>query len=92
MRSTGAQHAKFYGPANVHKNGIPLRPDLSIPEISYYKFLTPLFDKVPGANIETSTLDTRRKLESITWGTDESIVFLDAKGLYTNVPVNEAIK
>ena len=68
---------------------------MSIPGSSYYqlnKSLTPLFDKVPGANIEASTLDARRQLESIKLGSVESIVSLDVKSLYTNVPVNEAIE
>ena len=70
-------------------------PVSSIPGSSYYnlnKFLTPLFDKVPGANIETSMLSARRKLESITLGLDESIVSLDLNSLYTNVLVNDAIE
>ena len=62
MRSTGAT-AKFYGLAQVDKNGIPLRPVLSIPGSSYYnlnKFLTPYFDKLPGVKVKLSTLDARR--------------------------------
>ena len=89
FRSTGAQ------PARLHKNRIHLRPVLSIPGTSYYnfnKFLAPLFDKVPCVNIETSTLDARRKLESIKLGVDESLVSLDVRSLYTFVPVNDAIE
>ena len=52
----------------------------------------PLFDNVPGANIEKSTLDAQRKLESIKLEHDESIFSLDVKSLYTNAPVNEAIE
>ena len=37
----------------------------------------PFFDKVPGANIEPSTLDARRKLESIKLGPDENVVFFE---------------
>ena len=62
-----------------------------MPGSSYYnlnKFVTPFFDKVPGANIETSTLDARRKLESTELGPDESIVSLDVKSLCTNFLVN----
>ena len=68
LRTTGAQPARLYGLAKVHKNETPLRPVLSIPGSSYHnlnKFLTPLFEKVPGANIETSTLETRKKLEML---------------------------
>ena len=56
------------------------------------KFLAHFFDKVPGGNIETSTTDARRKLESIKLGPDESIVSVDVKRLYTNVLVSEAIE
>ena len=79
----------------MHKKGFPLRQVLSIPGSSYYNLnnlLTPLLDKVPGANIETSTLDAQRKIESIKLGPDESIVSLDVKSLYANVLVNEAIE
>ena len=58
-----------------------------MPGSSYHnlnKFLKPLFDKVPGANVETSTPDAQRKIESIKLGPDESIVSLDVKSLYTN--------
>ena len=48
------------------------------------------FDKVSAAYIETSTLNARRKLESLKLGPDESIVSLDVMSLYTNVPLNEA--
>ena len=68
---------------------------MSRPLSSYYnlnKLLLPLFDKVPGANIETLTLDARRKLESIGKGPDEGIVSLDDDSLNTSVPVIEAIE
>ena len=95
LRSTGAQPDRLYGLAKVHKNGIPLRPVLSILGTSYYnlnKFLSPLFHKVHGANIETLTLDARRKLESIKLEPDESLVSLDVKSLNTFAPVIEAIE
>ena len=46
----------------------------------------------PSANIEKSTLDARRKLESMKLGHDECIVSLDVRSLYTNVPLNDAIE
>ena len=95
MRTTGAQPARLYGLAKVHKNETPLRPVLSIPGSSYHnfnKFLTPLFEKIPGANIETSTLETRKKREMLVLDENEQIISLDLKCLYTNVPVCEAIE
>ena len=89
------QPARLFCLAKLLKNGILLRPVLSMPGSSYYnlnKFLTPLFEKVPGSYLETPKLDARRKLESTELGPDESIVSLDVKSLYTNILVNEAIE
>ena len=60
LRSTGAQLARWYGLAKVHKKESPLRPVLSIPGGYYHKlnkFLTPFFQKIEEANIETNTND-----------------------------------
>ena len=89
LRSTGSQPARPYGLAKVHKKDTPLRPVLSIPGSSYEnlnRFLTPFFQKLAGANIETTTQDARKALESLTLEDDEQIVCLDVKSLYTNVP------
>ena len=54
LRTTGAQPVELYGLAKVHKKETPHRLVLSIPGSSYHKlnkFLTPLFEKVPGANL-----------------------------------------
>ena len=56
------------------------------------KFLTPLFERAPGANIETSRLQAREKLENIELEENEQIISLDVKCLYTNVPASEAIE
>ena len=95
LRTIGAQPARLNGLAKVHKNETPLRPILSIPGSSYHnlnKFFTPLFEKVPGANIETSTLETRKKLEMLVLDENEQTISLDVKSLYTNVPVSEAME
>ena len=63
LRSTGSQPARLYGLAKVHKKDTPLRPVLPIPGSSYEnlnRFLTPFFQKLPGANIETNTQDARK--------------------------------
>ena len=55
LRNTGAQPASLNGLAKVHHTETPLHPVLSIPGGSYHKlneFLTPLFEKNLGANIE----------------------------------------
>ena len=68
LGSTEIQPAMLYGLARVHKKETPLRPDLSIPGSCYHnlsKFLTPFFQKIEGANIETNTNDARKTLELI---------------------------
>ena len=95
LRTTGSQPARFFGLAKVHKSGTPLRPVLSIPGSSYEnlnKFLSPFFERLPGANIDTNTKDARAALEAIKLHEDELVVSLDVKSLYTNVPVEEAIE
>ena len=75
LRKTGAQPDRLYAFAKVHKIGTPLKPVLSIPVSSYHnfkKFRTPLFEKLPGANIKISTLDARKKNELICFGRDRT--------------------
>ena len=94
LRSTGAQPARLYGLANVHKEATPLRPVLSLPGSCYdkiNKWIANLFRRVPGANIETSNTDMKKRLTDVQLLDDEEIFSLDVKSLYTNVPVAEAI-
>ena len=63
MHSTGSAPARLYGLAKVHKIETLLRQVLSTPRSNcsnLNKTLTQLFDKVPGANIETSTFNAQR--------------------------------
>ena len=95
LRTTGSQPARLYGLAKVHKMGTPLQPVLSIPGSSYEnlnKFLSPIFGKLPDANIETNSKDVRTALEATKLDEDELVVSLDVKSLYTNVPVEKAIE
>ena len=95
MRSTGGQPARLYGLAKVHKDEKPVRPVLSLPGSSYeiiIKMLAKFFDNIDGANIETNTKEAREKIENIALDPDETIISLDVKRLYTNVPLKEAIE
>ena len=68
LRTTGGQPACLYDLEKFHKTDTPLKPVLSIPGCRYFnlnKFLTSFFEKLPGANIETTTLDARKKSELI---------------------------
>ena len=94
LRSTGGQPARLYGLAKVHKKGTPLRSVLSLPGSSYEhlnKTLAKFFDNIGGANIETNTQMAREIIENIDLDYNESIISLDVKSLYTNVPLKEAI-
>ena len=48
------------------------------------------FEKIEGANIETNSLDARETLESTNLQPNENLISLDAKSLYTIVPLKEA--
>ena len=94
MRSTEGQSARLYGLAKMHKKNTPLRPVLSLPGSSYYKFnkvLAKFSEKVEGANIETNSLDARDILQSTNLEPKENLISLDGKSLYTNVLLGEAI-
>ena len=95
LRSTGAQPARLYGLAKVHKEGTPLRAVLSLPGSSYdnlNKTLAKYFDEIEGANKEKNTQMAREILEKTKLDFDESIISLDVKSLYTNVPLKEAVE
>ena len=94
MRSTGAQPARLYGLAKMHREHTPLRPVLSMLGSSYYnlnKVLAKFFKKIECANNETKSLDAREILESINLEHNGNLISLDVKSLYTNVPLKEAI-
>ena len=95
MRSTGGQPARLYGLAKVNKAETLLRPVLSVPGSSYEnlnEMLAKFFDNIDGANIETNTKQARETIENIALDPDETIISLDVKRLYNNVPLKEAIE
>ena len=88
LRSTEAQPARLYGLAKVHKKEIPVRPVLTIPGSCYYKlnkFLTPFFQKIERANLESNTNYARKIREQKKFEKDEQILSIIIKSLYTNV-------
>ena len=50
------------------------------------------FDEIEGANIETNTQMDREILEKTELDSDESIISLDVKSLYTIFPLKEAVE
>ena len=86
LRSTGAQPARLYGLAKLHKQGTPLRPVLSLPlssDDNLNKTLANYFGEIEGANIETNTQMAREILEKTELDSDESIISLDVKRVCT---------
>ena len=74
LRSKGAQPARLYGLAKVHKQCTPLRLVLSLPSSSYdhlKKTLAEYFNEIEGANIETITQTAREILEKTKSDSDE---------------------
>ena len=53
-------------------------------------FLSPFFERLPGANIVPNSKDTRAALEALKLNEGELDVSLGVKSLWTNVPVEEA--
>ena len=85
----------MYALANVHKSETPLGPVLTLPGRSYEnlnKMLAKLFNNIDGANIEINTNDARETIENIALDQDKTIISLDVKTLYTNVPLNKEIE
>ena len=50
------------------------------------------FDNIDGAKIDTNTKAARETIENIALDPDETIISLDVKHLYTNVPLKETIE
>ena len=93
LRSMGAHPARLYSLTKKHKQGTPCRPVLSLPGSSYdhlNKTLAKYFDKIEGANRETNTQMAREILKKTDSG--ESIMFVDVKSLYFNIPLQNAVE
>ena len=86
----GAQPAKLYGLAKVHKQGTPLRPVLSFDHLN--ETSAKYCDKIEGANIETNTQMARELLEETELDSDENMISLDVKSFNTNVSLKEAVE
>ena len=94
MRSVGAQPARLYGLAKVHKDGTPLRPVLSLPG-SYQNLTRVIYSyckDIDERRIQTSSQNLKEELIGTNLEYDECLISLDVKSLYTNVPVDEAIE
>ena len=95
LKATGSQPPRLYGLANVHKDGIPLRPIVSMPGSAYdrvAKKVAALLALVPECQINSSTQKVSAQLKDIHLERNECLISLDVVSLYTNVPVSESIQ
>lgn len=95
VKPIGSQPARFYGLAKVHKKDIPLRPIVSMPRSAYHPLIKQLakwISKLLEASISCNAGQVMRQLSDIQLQSDEQLVSLDVEGLFTNVPVNEAVE
>ena len=94
MKPRGSQPARLYGLAKVHKEGVPMRPVLSMPGSAYHRValkVTEWLSVVEECKINSSTNSISQSLGSIQLDEHEVVVSFDVTSLYTNVPVREAI-
>ena len=79
---------------HFYKSILVLRPVLSLPGSCYEPLTNELakwFEKLPEAQIETSSSKIKAEITAATLDDDE-VMSLDVKSLYTNVPVEESIE
>ena len=95
LKPCGSQPPRLYGLAKVHKASIPVRPVLSMPGSAYYKVAKQVADwmsVIPEAQINSSSKKIADQIKTLELNDEEQMVSFDVSALYTNVPVNEAIK
>ena len=94
IKPRGSQPARLYGLAKVHKNGVPVRPVLSMPGSAYHRIamkVSKWLSVVDECKIQSSTQAIATSLGAVELDDDEVLVSFDVSSLYTNVPVHEAI-
>ena len=94
MRSVGSQPAKLYGLPKVHKDGIPMRPVISMINTSQYRIAKYLDSKLkPLLSSEFTCRDSFEFVEVISNldVNNNFMVSFDIVNLFTNVPLHETI-
>ena len=93
---TGAGTPKFYGLPKIHKEGVPLRPIISIIGAVTYstskelsRILKPLVGKSPYP-IQNSQ-EFIQQIQGIQLQPNQCMVSFDVKALFTSVPIQPAI-
>ena len=91
----GAQPARLHSLEKMPKQGTPLRPVLFLPGSSndyQNKTFEKGSDEFEGTNLVTITQMPCEILEKTQLDSDESLISLDVKILYTNMPPNKLLK
>ena len=98
LKIRGGQIPKIYGLAKVHKEGVPLRPIVSMSGSVYEKIgklVSEWISRVPESRIncgsKTVTDVLRKGRHRTKIRSNRKLVSFDVVSLYTNVPVKEAI-
>ena len=93
---TGACSPKYYGLPKIHKEGVPLRPIISIRGSVTYKtakelsrILKPLVGRSP--HHVQNTQDFIKGIEGIKLEEDECIKSYDVNALFTSIPIEPAV-
>ena len=95
LRSKGGQPPRLYGLAKVHKPEVPVRPVLSMPGSPYDNLgtiVTNWLSVIPESQIRCTNKQVVEKIKDVILEEDEVMVSFDVSSLYTNVPVEEAIR
>ena len=95
LKSKGGQPPRIYRLAKVHKASVPVRPVLSKPGSPYYKIpskVTKWLSVVPESNCQSSSKKIADQLKNLEIEEGEVLISFDVVSLYTNVPVQEAIR
>lgn len=96
MYCSAANPPRLYGLPKIHKTDMPLRPIASSCEVPCYqmaKFLGSILKNLVSNKYNTTnSLELKDKLSAIKPGPDEIMVSFDVVSLFTNIPLNTAIK
>ena len=97
IRPLGSQPAKLYGLPKVHKDGMPMRPVLSMIQTAQYKiakFLDKLIKPLIKSNFECKdSFEFATFISQFEKNSDNDfMVSFDVSSLLTNVPLSETIE
>nr|WBB44924.1 reverse transcriptase [Chrysogorgia stellata] len=99
VRPTGAERPRMYGLPKVHKDGVPLRPILSMIKSSQHSLakklsllLNPVLNKY-SSHILKDSFTFVNDLKQLNYNSSElTMCSFDVVSLFTNIPLEETIK